>query len=202
MEEIAGKKFGFARVSKLEQNLDLQIDALKKAGVDEKDIFVEKISGASKSRPQLEEMLRFLRPGDQVIVYKLDRISRSTKHLIELSEEFERMGVDFISLSEKIDTTTSYGKLFFRLMASLAEFERDIIIERTQAGLEAARARGRVGGRPKADQERVDYAYHLYLQKKYTIPEIVAKTKVSKSTLYRHIEEQRAKEAQNGQEIG
>ena len=193
---MAGKKFGFARVSKIEQNLDLQIDALKKYGVDEKDIFVEKVSGANKSRPQLEEMLKFLRPGDQVIVYKLDRISRSTKHLIELSEQFEIMGVDFVSLSEKIDTTTSYGKLFFRLMASLAEFERDIIIERTQAGLEAARARGRIGGRPKADQEKVEYAYHLYLQKKFTVKEITEKTGVSKSTLYRYRDEQLAQEAQ------
>lgn len=189
-----GKKFGFARVSKIEQNLDLQIDALNKYGVDE--IFVEKVSGASKERPQLEEMLKYLREGDQVIVFKLDRISRSTKHLIELSEEFERMGVDFISISEKIDTTTPMGKFYFRLMANLAEFERDLIVERTKAGLAAARARGRIGGRKKTDESKLEYAYHLYLQKDLTVKEITAKTGVSKSTLYRYIEEQKVKEAQ------
>lgn len=191
-----GKKFGYGRVSKMEQNLDLQIDALKKYGVDE--IFMDKMSGARQDRPQFEEMMKYLREGDQVIVYKLDRISRSTKHLIELSEEFERMGVDFISINEKIDTTTPMGKLFYRLMASLAEFERDLIIERTKAGLEAARARGRVGGRPKIEEEKLDYALHLYQQKKFTVKEICEKTGVSRSTLYRYRDEKMAtnKEAQ------
>lgn len=184
-----GKLFGYARVSTQDQKLDLQLDALKKYGLAENDIFEEKMTGSRKDRPKLEEMMKYLREGDTVVVYKLDRISRSTKHLIELTELFENMKVNFISIQDKIDTSTAMGRFFFRMMASIAELERDIIIERTRAGLSAARSRGKLGGRPKADQEKLEYAYHLYQQKKHTVKDICDKTGVSKSTLYRFIEE-------------
>ncbi len=139
--------FGYARVSTEDQKLELQIDALQKFGVDK--IFEEKQSGKSKDRPNLQEMLLQLRKGDKVVIYKLDRISRSTKHLIELVELFDEKEVDFVSVHDNIDTSTAMGRFFFRMMASIAELERDITSERTKSGLEAARARGRRGGRPK-----------------------------------------------------
>lgn len=183
------KKFGYARVSTHEQKLDLQLDALNNYGVDE--IFKEKMTGTRKDRPQLEEMIRFLRKGDTVVVYKLDRISRSTKHLIELADQFEKIGVHFVSIQDNIDTSNAMGRFFFRMMASMAELERDIISERTQAGLKAARARGKLGGRPKADQAKLEYAYHLYKQKKMTVKDICTQAGVSNTTLYRFIDEQK-----------
>jgi DNA invertase Pin-like site-specific DNA recombinase len=178
--------FGYARVSTQDQNLDAQIDALEKFGCDE--IFQEKMTGTRKDRPKLEELLKVLRKGDKVVVYKLDRISRSTKHLIELSELFEEKGVDFVSIQDNIDTSTAIGRFFFRTMASIAELERDIISERTQAGLQAARARGRKGGRPKKDNKKIELALKMYDSKQYSIPEITEATGVSKTTLYRYIE--------------
>lgn len=143
--------FGYARVSTDDQNLSLQIDALTHYGIDK--LFQEKVTGAKKDRPQLEEMINLLREGDSVVIYKLDRISRSTKHLIELSELFEELSVNFISIQDNVDTSTSMGRFFFRVMASLAELERDIIIERTNSGLKAARVRGKKG----AVQVKVSY---------------------------------------------
>ena len=132
--------FGYARVSTEEQNLDMQVDALTQYAVEK--IYKEKLTGTRKNRPQLEELLKVLRNGDKIVVYKLDRISRSTKHLIELSELFNDLGVDFVSINDSIDTSTAMGKFFFRTMASIAEFERDIISERTKSGLQAARSQG------------------------------------------------------------
>ncbi|MEP9408590.1 recombinase family protein [Peribacillus frigoritolerans] len=183
------KIFGYARVSTHEQKLDLQLDALNKYGVDE--IFQEKMTGTRKDRPKLEEMIKFLREGDKVVVYKLDRISRSTKHLIELTEQFEKLGVHFVSIQDNIDTSTAMGRFYFTIMAGMAQLERDIISERTTAGLKAARARGKLGGRPKADQAKLDYAYHLYQQKKLTVNEICTKAGVSRTSLYRFIDEQK-----------
>jgi DNA invertase Pin-like site-specific DNA recombinase len=177
--------FGYARVSTQDQNLDLQIDALKKYGVER--IYQEKITGAKKDRPQLDEMLKVLRTGDTVVVWKLDRIGRSMMHLIELVDLFNANGVQFVSLKESINTTTATGKLIFNIFASLAEFERDIIRERTRAGLEAARARGRNGGRPKKRPEKVDIALTMYDSKQYTIPQIMDSTGMSRATLYRYI---------------
>jgi DNA invertase Pin-like site-specific DNA recombinase len=177
--------FGYARVSTQDQNLDMQLDALKQFGCEK--VFQEKVTTRKKERPQLEELLKQLRTGDKVIVYKLDRISRSTKHLIELSEHFESKGVQFVSIQDNIDTSTPMGKFFFRTMASLAELERDIISERTKSGLEAARARGRNGGRPKADNQKVELALKMYHSKDYSISEIVKATGVSQATLYRNI---------------
>lgn len=177
--------FGYARVSTEDQNLNMQLDALNRYGVDK--IFHEKLTGTRKDRPQLEELLKVLRKGDKVVVYKLDRISRSTKHLIELSDYFNEMNVDFVSISDSIDTSTAMGKFFFRTMASIAELERDIISERTKSGLEAARARGRNGGRPPKKKEKVEIALKMYNSKEYSIQQIIEATGLSKTTLYRYI---------------
>lgn len=177
--------FGYARVSTEDQNLNMQLDALKQYGVDK--IYQEKLTGTKKDRPQLEEMLKVLRKGDKVVVYKLDRISRSTKHLIELSEHFTEIGVDFVSIRDSIDTSTAMGKFFFRTMASIAELERDIISERTKSGLDAARARGRIGGRPRKRSDKVQMALKMYDSKEYGIKEITEATGLSKTTLYRYI---------------
>ena len=138
-------KLGYARVSRTDQNLQLQTDALTAAGVER--IFTDKLSGAKAEREGLAEMLNQLREGDTVVVWRLDRLARSLAHLIELAAGFERLGVQLVSLTENIDTTTPTGKLVFHLFASIAEFERNLIRERTAAGLDAARARGRKGGR-------------------------------------------------------
>jgi DNA invertase Pin-like site-specific DNA recombinase len=176
---------GYARVSTQDQNIDMQIDALKQYGCEV--IYQEKITGRKKERPQLDELLKVIRPGDKVIIYKLDRISRSTKHLIELSELFEKKDVQFVSIHDSIDTTTHMGRFFFRTMSSIAELERDIISERTKAGLNAARARGRKGGRPEADKKKVQLALKMYRSTEYSISQIVQATGISQATLYRKL---------------
>src|SRR2546423_8025219 len=162
---------GYARVSKNEQNLDLQIDALKAAGCEK--IFHDKITSLKEERKGLDEALAFLRPGDVLVVWKLDRLGRTLRHLIDLIAMFNQKGIGFKSLKETIDTTTSTGKLVFHIFAALAEFERDIIHERTQAGLDAARARGRRGGRPKAlSPKQAALAQSLYDSKEHSIQDI------------------------------
>lgn len=178
-------KFGYARASTQEQNLNAQLDALEAAGCER--IYQEKVSGKKRERPELDEMIKQLREGDTVIVYKLDRISRSTKHLIELADLFQEKGVHFISIVDDIDTTTAMGRFFFRMMANIAELEADIISERTKSGLEAARARGRSGGRPKADKKKIQTALSMYDSKKHTISEITEACGISTQTLYRYI---------------
>lgn len=177
---------GYARVSTQEQDLQMQLDELGKMGCFQ--IFQEKISGTKKDRPELQKMLDMLRPGDRVVVYKLDRISRSTKHLIELAEHFEQNGIEFISVMDKIDTSTPTGRFFFRMMASIAELERDITSERTKSGLAAARARGRKGGRPTTDAKKIKTALKMYDSKQYSISEITKTVGISAPTLYRHLE--------------
>lgn len=181
-----GKVFGYARVSTQDQILDLQIDVLEKAGA--AVIYKEKITGTRKERPELEQLLKAISKGDSVVVYKLDRISRSTKHLIELVETFEEKDVNFISIQDNIDTSTAMGRFFFRTMASIAELERDIISERTKSGLQSARMRGRNGGRPSKDPKLVERALKLHSSKQYSIKEITDMTGVSKSVLYRALE--------------
>jgi DNA invertase Pin-like site-specific DNA recombinase len=180
-------KIGYARVSTLDQNLDMQMDALQSAGCEQ--IFQEKMSGKKDDRPELQRCLDSLRKGDTLVVYKLDRLGRSTFKLLELTSELEKRGVEFVSIRDNIDTSTAVGKAMFRMMAVLAEMERDIIAERTQAGLQAARARGRVGGRPKTDKTKVATALALYDAGQMTVPEITQATGVSKPTLYRAIKE-------------
>ncbi|WP_081415119.1 recombinase family protein [Ectobacillus panaciterrae] len=174
--------FGYARVSKKDQNLELQIDALEKYGVEE--IYQEKITGTKTDRPELEQLLKVLRKGDKIVVYKLDRISRSTKHLIELAEFFEKKEIDFISIQDNIDTSSPIGRFFFRMIASIAELERDIIRERTIDGLAAARARGKKGGRPFTDKKTKEKALNMYKSKQFTLKEIKDMTGVAPSTIY------------------
>ena len=145
-ETPRGMAFGYARVSTTQQDEALQRDALEAAGVER--VYVDHASGATRSRPALDELLGQLRPGDTVVIWRLDRLGRSLRHLIDLVAELERRGVGLRSLTESIDTGTPGGKLIFHVFAALAEFERDLIRERTMAGLASARARGRVGGRP------------------------------------------------------
>lgn len=145
-----GLLIGYARVSTLDQNPELQIQALEKAGVDPRHIFREKISGAATARPELDKALEYLREGDALVVWKLDRLGRSLKDLIKIIQDLKDRGVGFKSLTEGIDTTHPGGMLVFHIFGALAQFERELIRERTIAGLEAAKKKGRRGGRPKA----------------------------------------------------
>ena len=177
---------GYARVSTHEQNLDLQKDALKKAGCEK--IVVDIASGKKTQRSGLDQVRELLRKGDVLAVWRLDRLGRSLKHLIELMTELEQAGIGFQSLQEHIDTTSPGGKLVFHIFGALAEFERNLIQERTKAGLEAARARGRKGGRPRrlSAQQRA-LAMDLYAQRKHTVEEICRTLGISKPTLYAYV---------------
>src|SRR5919206_366503 len=180
---------GYARVSTQDQTLDLQLDALKKAGCEK--FYTDTASGARAEREGLEEALNYAREGDVLVVWRLDRLGRSLPHLIETITLLNSRKVGFRSLTENIDTTTSGGKLVFHIFGALAEFERDIIRERTNAGLQAARARGHLGGRPKAKSlntpKKVAMAQSLYENKNNTIDEICKTLDISRSTLYRYI---------------
>jgi len=178
-------RIGYARVSRQDQKLSLQIDALKEYGVER--IFEEKVTGTRKNRPELDALLDHVRAGDTVVIWKLDRIGQSLRHLVELVNRFSDMGVNFVSLTENIDTTTATGRFVFNMFASLAEFERGLIVERTKAGLESARARGRAGGRPQKDENSIRLALKLYHSKQFTISQITQASGVSKATLYRRI---------------
>ncbi len=177
--------FGYARVSTEQQNLDRQLDMLRKYGTDH--IYNEKMTGTKRNRPELEKMLERMTKGDTVVVESLSRLGRSTKDLIELMETFNQKGVNLISLKESIDTTTSTGKLLFTLMSALAQFERDVLSERTREGLSSARARGRKGGRPSANESAVKKAVRLYRTNEYSVKEICDLTGVKKTTLYKYL---------------
>jgi DNA invertase Pin-like site-specific DNA recombinase len=180
---------GYARVSTNEQNLDLQRDALLKAGVAAKDIYTDKVTGIKAERPGLQAALSHLREGDTFIVWRLDRLGRSLKHLIETVTMLKEQGVVFKSLTENIDTSTATGNLVFQIFGALAEFERNLITERTIAGLEAARARGRKGGRPRRNPAsgRVAMAKKMYRDRTILMPEILKTLNISKATLYRWV---------------
>ena len=189
MAKAKGMKIGYARVSTIEQNLSLQRDALKAAGCGK--IIEDKASGGKVKRDGLERMLEMLRRGDTLAVWRLDRLGRSLKHLIELMGELEGQGIGFQSVTEAIDTTTPGGKLVFHIFAALAEFERNLIRERTHAGLAAARARGRKGGRrPKLGDKQRALAVELYRQKKQTVREICQVVGISRPTLYSYVRRQ------------
>jgi DNA invertase Pin-like site-specific DNA recombinase len=178
---------GYARVSTQDQTLDLQRDALKQAGCEK--IYTDTASGATTERKGLEQALSHLRPRDTLVVWRLDRLGRTLPHLLQTVTNLEQQDVGFKSLTESIDTTSSSGKLIFQIFGALAEFERNLIRERTMAGLEAARARGRLGGRPKLspDNEKADLAKSLYQDKSRSVQDICGALHISRATFYRYI---------------
>jgi DNA invertase Pin-like site-specific DNA recombinase len=184
-------RIGYARVSTHDQNLDLQKDALTKAGCEK--VIVDVASGKQEKRSGLDRARDQLRKGDVLVVWRLDRLGRSLKHLIELMNELEVAEIGFCSLQESINTTTPGGKLVFHIFGALAEFERNLIRDRTKAGLDAARARGRKGGRPKAlDAEQRTLAVDLYERRTHTVEEICRTLGISKPTLYGYVREKGA----------
>src|SRR5437868_10492177 len=182
-------QLGYARVSTGEQTLDLQLDALKGAGCERH--CTDTASGATAERPGLRKALEQLRAGDTLVVWRLDRLGRSLRHLIDRLLDLDQRGIGFKSLTESIDTTTPGGKLIFHIFGALAEFERDLIRERTNAGLAAARARGRLGGRPPVKAFRnpaaLAMAQHLYHDTKTPIDAICKQFGVTRPTLYRYV---------------
>lgn len=181
-----GELLGYARVSTLDQSAALQTDALEAAGCYR--VFTDRASGALDGRPELARLLDHARRGDTVVAWRLDRLGRSLRHLIDTVNELAERGVGFRSLTESIDTTTTGGKLVFHLFGALAEFERELIRERTQAGLAAARARGRHGGRPLVmSADKVATARQMYDSKEFTIEAIAQVLGVSRASVYRHL---------------
>lgn len=182
-------KIGYARVSTTDQNLEQQIDLLRKSGCEK--IYTDKKSGKNTDRPGLQEMLSYIREGDTVVIWKLARLGRSTKDLIELVNLFKDKGVEFQSLSESIDTGTAAGKLIFTIFAAFAEFERELISERTKLGLMNSRARGRSGGRPKGlsdeAKNKAAAAKTFYEEGNLSVDAIAKQLDISKSTLYKYL---------------
>ncbi|MBJ8107590.1 MULTISPECIES: recombinase family protein [Bacillus cereus group] len=180
-------KFGYMRVSTIDQNLDRQEQQLKEAGCER--IFFEKITGVKRDRPELNRMLEFLRQGDTVVVTDLTRLSRSTKDLIEIAELISQKGVNLKSLKEAwLDTTTAHGKMLFTVFAGIAQFERDLTSERTKEGIKAAKKRGKHPGRPKTDEEKVNYALYL-IDQGMNRTDAAEKAGISRMTLYRKIQQ-------------
>ncbi|PWN59998.1 recombinase family protein [Chryseobacterium oncorhynchi] len=181
-------KIGYARVSTKDQNLNLQIEALEKTGCEK--IYKEKISGSTKNRPELDKMIEHLRPGDELYVWRLDRLGRSLKHIIDLVLNLNTQGVIIKGINDGVDTSTLNGRLFLNLMASLAEYERELIRERTNAGLESARARGRTGGRPKGfTKEKIAKLFimrSVYKDITKTPEEIYKPLGLTRATFYRY----------------
>ena len=187
-------KIGYARVSTKEQNLNSQIDMLKEHGCDR--IFSEKVSGRKYKRTELDKCLDYMREGDTLVLTKLDRLGRTTKQLIELSQYLEEQGIDLEIIDMNINTKDAMGKMFFTMMSAFAELEANLLSERTKKGLASARSRGRMGGRPKFPKDKRETVISLYESKKYTINEIIRMTGVSKSTIYNIVN------SQTGEEIG
>ncbi|MBC1227653.1 recombinase family protein [Listeria booriae] len=178
------KKIGYARVSTRDQKLDMQMEALGKFGCTE--IYKEKQSGKERERVQLKRALAKLKPGDSFIVFKLDRLGRTTRQLLELIEDLQKREIVFISLQDSIDTSTSMGKFIFTVMSAFAEMEADLIRERTIAGIKSARLKGNIGGRPKLSKEKIGLALELYQEKSLTVKEISRQCGVAESTLYKY----------------
>ena len=185
---------GYCRTSKTSQELALQKDALEKYGVDM--IYTEQMSGV-KLRPVLEEVLKELNKGDTLVVWKLDRLGRTTKELINMIDDFDKRGINFVSITEQFDTTTPTGKFVVTMFIAMAQLERDVIVMRTKAGLEAARKRGRIGGRPKTSSSKAEYALLLHEQGNRSVKYICEKTGLSRSTYYRIIKQAKEKDIIN-----
>jgi DNA invertase Pin-like site-specific DNA recombinase len=186
----SSRQIGYARVSTGQQDLQLQLDALKAAGVSKANLYTDKISGSKAARPGLDLCLSQLKSGDTLVVWRLDRLGRSVRHLIDVVEDLRQRGVGFRSLRDgSIDTTTASGKLIFHIFTALAEFERSLIQERTRAGLSVARARGRLGGRPpmSLDDPRIQTAKKLHADKSMVVADICKTLQVSRPTFYRWV---------------
>lgn len=180
-------RIGYARVSMDDQKMDLQIEALKQAGCE--DIYRDTVSGSKAERPALSTMLKTLRKGDTVMVWRLDRLGRSLKNLVTIVHGLQSKEINFVSLTESINTTTASGNLVFHMFAAIAEFERNLIRERTLAGLAASRRQGRIGGRPKSlSSEDQLMVVALYKSKKHTLKEICRMSGISKPTLYKYLD--------------
>jgi len=191
---------GYARVSTHDQNLELQKDALQKAGCER--IFMDQVSGSIAMRPGLEQTMDFIREGDTLVVWRLDRLGRSLKHLIELVTQLDQKNIGFKSLMESMDTNTTGGRLIFHLFGALAEFERNLISERTRAGLSAAKSRGRKGGRRLAlDAQQREFAINLYKQRKHSVEEVCHIMGISKPTLYSYIRKSSAASVERNHRI-
>lgn len=183
-------KIGYARVSTVDQHLHMQEDALKSAGCEE--IYRDVVSGVKSDRPGLNDALAFAREGDTIVVWKLDRLGRSVQHLIQTITELNKKKIGFKSLQENIDTLTSGGKLIFHIFSALAEFERDLIRERTDAGLKAARARGRMGGRPPMlDNRQINRMIEMYNEQKNTVAEICKIYDISRPSFYNYLKKRK-----------
>ncbi len=181
---------GYARVSTQDQCLDRQLDLLRQAGVSPEDIHTEKMSGTKAERPALEKVKLIAREGDTIVIESLTRLGRSTKDLLTLFEYFDGKGIRVHSLKESIDTATPTGKLLLTVLSAISEFERNITVQRVNEGLQAARARGRNGGRPKADSRKVQQAVTLYRSGQHSVSEIVKASGISQATLYRALKGQ------------
>lgn len=180
--------YGYARVSTADQNLDHQTDALQRAGVPAGNLFTDTASGAKASRPELDRLLALLQPGDTVKITRLDRLSRSVQHLINLGADLRAREIELHVVEQGIDTSTAEGRAMFGMLSVLAELQRELIVANTRDGLAAARARGRVGGRrPKLTQRQLDQAQHMYDSGQHTVEEIADTFHVSRPTLYRHM---------------
>jgi DNA invertase Pin-like site-specific DNA recombinase len=192
-------RIGYARVSTRDQHPEAQRDALLTAGCDPEHVHIDKASGKLARRPELDKALLVLREGDQLVVTKLDRLGRSLTHLIDLSADLQRRGVDLVVLDQGIDTSTAVGRMFFQILGAIAEFEHALMSERTMDGLAAARARGRTGGqKPKLGPRQVTLARLMYDElgedgkRRYTVADIAAEFGVTRPTIYRALETTRA----------
>ena len=192
LQGVRSVKIGYIRISKHEQNYDLQMDALKAYGCEK--YFVDKVSGRKEDRKELRAAIDFSRPGDTIVVWRLDRLGRSLQHLIRIVNDFKNGGVEFASTTESVDTSTPTGKFFFHLTGALAEFEVDIVRERTKAGLASARARGRKGGRPKAlTNEQEKQLIAMSKDKALSVKAICDTFGIAKATYYKYINEAKSK---------
>lgn len=178
-------KIGYARVSTPEQKLDAQLDALKCAGC--KKIFSDRLGGTTTTRPGWEQLMAYVRPGDTLMVTELSRMSRSLVHLLEVVKECEAREIELISLREKIDTTTATGRAFLAIMGAIAQMERELKAERTAAGRAAAKARGRTGGRPRTDPDKLEHARILYLNSDKTAAEVSGTLGIGRRTLFTYL---------------
>ena len=184
-------KIGYARVSTNKQNLDMQIEALKNFGCEK--IFSEKVSGVAK-KTEFEKALGILRKGDTLVVWKLDRLGRTVKQLLNIAETFEKEGITFVSITENFDTSTVNGKFIFNMFCLISQMERDILKERTLAGIKSAKERGIKCGRKPIDEKTIETALKMYYSQSFSVSEILSSTGISKSTLYKYINKKKLNE--------